>query len=397
MDQARSHLGDATALAPRVVEGAVVRAWHERKDIDSQEALDAFLREDVQHRSARALSRRAAAHRMGHYEGSDAGGNGHGRESGNGHGASVAVPSREESWEHVLRGVQGTSHSASAHAEAHLHSRHDAAEHVKAIAAPRSWKAPVLGGVALLLVIAAGVFWIDRLGRDSAIVRAVNAEGGRAVTTNVGEMAMVTLDDGTRVRLAPDATITIPKAFGPDLRAVKLNGAADFQVGPGEGDFRVVARDAVILATGTRFTVYAYEADEAATIVVQEGSVRVRTPSADTPLAAGAALVSDASGLRPATAGEVEEATAWTQQRLAIINRPLSRVLPQIRRMYATDIRVQDAGILARPVTVRASLDSLTSAIAAVESSAKVKFGWAGQNMIFENAAPVVQAGEKTP
>lgn len=387
--QARSQLGDAPSLAPKVVEGAVARAWHERSTIGSQEQLDQFLRDDIQHRSARALSRRIAAHRLGHHNGDD-----HGSHSP----TAAGEPDAEESWQHVLRGVQGTSHSASAHAEAHLISRHDAAEHVKAVTAPRPWKGLVMGGVAVLLLIAAGVFFMDRAGREASVVRAVNAPGARPVATSAGQMAVITLDDGTRVRLAPDATISIPEKF-PTTRAVKLSGAADFEVAPGgSSEFRVVARDAIVTATGTRFTVYAYDMDEAATVVVHEGTVAVRSGDTSTPVSSGAALVvKDGQPVRTASAAEVEEATAWTQQRIAVINRPLSKVLPQFRRMYDTDIKVQDADILDRPVTFRASLDSLAAAIAAVEASAKVRFGYAGQNMIFENATPVVQAGARKP
>lgn len=392
IEQARSHLGDATGLAPRVVEGAVCRAWHEREGITSREELDTFIADDIRHRSARALSRRVAAHRLGHHGGEE--------ESHAAPSASAATaPDAETSWQHVLSGIQGTSHTASAHAEAHLVMRHDAAEHVKAIAAPRSWKGPLLIGLAAVLLIAAGMAWMDRAGRDAAVVRAVNSQNGRDVATSAGQMAMITLDDGTRVRLAPDATLRIPEAFGKTIRAVRLDGAGSFEVAPGgKGDFRVVARDAVVIATGTRFTVYAYDLDEAATIVVHEGSVEVRAGDASRPVAATEAIViPDRSELRVASAEEVEEATAWTEQRIAIVNKPLSRVLPQFRRMYDTDIKVQDAEILRRPVTLRASLDSLSAAIAAVEASAKVRFGYVGENMVFENAVPVVQAGGKQP
>ena len=62
--EARAELGDnARALAPKVVEGAFVRAWDARARFRTPAEVHAFLVEDVHHAAARALSRRSAAHR----------------------------------------------------------------------------------------------------------------------------------------------------------------------------------------------------------------------------------------------------------------------------------------------------------------------------------------------
>src|SRR6185503_592524 len=61
---ARSQLGDATALAPRVVETAFVNAWNHRATLKTQDDVKNMLSEEVKHGSARALSRRASASRF---------------------------------------------------------------------------------------------------------------------------------------------------------------------------------------------------------------------------------------------------------------------------------------------------------------------------------------------
>src|SRR5437762_10651974 len=65
LSQARQELGEAVSLAPRVAEGAFVRAWDARARIQSQEELKQFLRNDVKTASARALSRRRAIQESG--------------------------------------------------------------------------------------------------------------------------------------------------------------------------------------------------------------------------------------------------------------------------------------------------------------------------------------------
>src|SRR5215207_11336089 len=60
-EEARADLGaDARALAPKVVEGAFVRAWDARARFRTVEEVHQFLVEDVHHAAARALSRRAS-------------------------------------------------------------------------------------------------------------------------------------------------------------------------------------------------------------------------------------------------------------------------------------------------------------------------------------------------
>ena len=68
LETASRELGAAAPLAPRVVEAAFVRAWEQRDRFQTRTGLDAFLADDVHHGVARTLSRRAAAHRLGHHD-----------------------------------------------------------------------------------------------------------------------------------------------------------------------------------------------------------------------------------------------------------------------------------------------------------------------------------------
>src|SRR5215208_3898573 len=63
--EARAKLGEAVALTPRVLEGAFVHAWQQRERFQTPAELHEFLVAEVHHEAARALSRRAGAHRMG--------------------------------------------------------------------------------------------------------------------------------------------------------------------------------------------------------------------------------------------------------------------------------------------------------------------------------------------
>ena len=62
---AKAQLGEATALAPRVVENAFLAAWTQRMNINSREQLQTMLADEIRHGSARALSKRVSGARFG--------------------------------------------------------------------------------------------------------------------------------------------------------------------------------------------------------------------------------------------------------------------------------------------------------------------------------------------
>ncbi|HKP15896.1 MAG TPA: hypothetical protein VJT85_07525, partial [Gemmatimonadaceae bacterium] len=97
-EEARTDLGpDARALVSKVVEGAFVRAWDARARLRTPVEVHQFLVEDIHHAAARALSRRAGAHRL----------------AGGGHASAHAVreETSEEAWTHIMQALHGESHS----------------------------------------------------------------------------------------------------------------------------------------------------------------------------------------------------------------------------------------------------------------------------------------------
>ncbi|MDQ6635480.1 MAG: FecR domain-containing protein [Gemmatimonadota bacterium] len=371
--EARTDLGpDAAVLSTKVVEGAFVRAWDARAQLATPEALHKFLVDDVHHAAARALSRRAAAHRLG----GDAAHTAH----------TTAETTPDQSWAHIQHALHGEAHSPQALAEAAAISRHEAAEHIVGVTREKPLWAILAVGAVVLAALIGVVLWIDHLDADAKIARAVNAADSRVVSSVPAQVGIVSLDDGSKVRLAPESKLTIPKNFGPELRAVKLEGAASFEVAPGQSkEFRVLARNAAVVAKGTKFTVRAYPNDPAVSVVVDEGSVEIRRANEETPLAAGAALViPDSGATRPASPDERVEADGWRKGTLAITKQPLREVLPQLKRWYGLNIMVQQPKLLERPVSMVVSLDSSRAAIRAVEASTGLEFGYIGQTMVFK-------------
>ena len=392
--KARAALGDdAATLTPKVVEGAFVRAWDARDGLATPAQLGAFLNDDVQHAAVRALSRRAGAHRLSEHES-----RGGAHETHAAHAPTPVTIDPDESWSHVLRAVRGEGHSQRALDETAAIARHEAAGHI--VVATRegpAWKPIGLGVAALVVVLAIG-YWVEKAGADVNATAAVNAPDARVVNSAPAQVGLVTLDDGSKVRLAPDSKLSIPTGFGPKLRAVKLSGAANFDVAKGAAtEFRVYAGDALVVATGTSFSVRSYPEDSATTVVVSEGKVEVRQGTDIRSLDAGSAVyVGVGVAPRLASPSERDDADAWRNGNITITNRQLRDVLPELKRWYNLDIKVPEGALLARKVTLRASLDSSRQAIRGVEQSAGLRFDYDGPTMVFRDAtSPVTPTRSK--
>ena len=66
------------------------------------------------------------------------------------------------------------------------------------------------------------------------------------------------------------------------------------------------------------------------------------------------------------------------------IARQLRDVVQELNRWYGVDIKVPELKALDRPASVDAPLDSMRVAIAQVEKSADVQFGYEGPVMVFK-------------
>ena len=391
--EARAKLGEgAAAGAPRVVEMAFRRAWAERQRLTTEQEAVAFLHAAVQDGASRELSRRAAAHHLG----------GKGAGEGGAHHAPPPVASPEQQLEQTWGKLHAALHPEERPDVGHEQAqalRHEAAQHVASLAAGRSWRGAALVGVIAVALAGAGVWYIDKLGAEGRVTRALTASDAKSYPAAAGQFAIVTLDDATKVTLAPMSKLTVPKRFGDGMRVVGVSGAATFAVAPGgEQPFQVRAGNAAVIATGTTITVAAYPGDAGVIVKLHDGTATVKVGEAEHSVASGSTiLVQPDGGVRAATAAEQDEALAWTERRIALADRPLRTLVQQMNRLYGVDIKVTEAALLDRPGSVRAPLDSMRTAIAQVEQSTGAAFSYDGKTMIFRSKEAGKEKGAPRP
>jgi len=376
---ARSELGpEAAGYAQRVTERAFLNAWNARLQLQTADELRAFLTEDVRHGAARAKSQQAVAHRFATHT--------HELPHATQMHHAITDVTAAETWTHLEHALHGDAHQPYALEASRAALRHEAAEHIAHVEQRGRWWI----AAAIIVVAAIAIFgvmrWLDRASAESRIAQAVNGNDVRSLTSVAGQIGDVTLGDGSTARMAPESKLTIPQAFGPDLRGLRLEGAAAFTVAPVNGEnFTVFAGPAVIVATGTAFTVRAYPNDPATTVVVTQGTVHVQRGADARDVRAGEALVvPETAPLRVATAAERDAADAWRTGTVAITDERLGDVLTELRRWYALDIHVQHPPLLDRRVTVRAPLGARNDAIHAVEQSTGLQFGYVDSTMVLQ-------------
>jgi transmembrane sensor len=374
--EARTHLKDAEAAAPRIVEALFLRAWDQRTEFKSSADVDAFFAAELPHAAARELARRASAHHFG--------------AQGGKHAAARAEPagSVDESWDRIHRTLH-PDHAATSGAIKE-HSRHDAAAHVKGLAKKRNY---VIPGVIVVLSIAAALGiskYLNRLGEEGGVISALKANETKAHLTRDNQIAKVALTEGSAVKLAPDSKLVVADEFSGDkMRVIQLQGAAQVDVSAGQSaPFQIRAFSAVVNAPSGSVIIRTYDDDSSVTLIAKGDADSLRVGKLWRPMAAGAALhVSRDGTVGDATPGQFLEASTWVDDTVSVANRTLKEAVDQLRAWYGTKVVVLDSSLLTRPVTMQASLNSATDAIAAIEKSANVKFGYEGQGMVFRDAA----------
>lgn len=91
-----------------------------------------------------------------------------------------------------------------------------------------------------------------------------------------GQRSLITLDDGTKVWLNAQSTLSYPVSYKADKRIVELNGEGYFEVEKNEDmPFIVRTKQYDIEVLGTNFNVLAYESNDLFETSLLKGSVKV--------------------------------------------------------------------------------------------------------------------------
>ncbi|MBB4099426.1 FecR family protein [Sphingomonas kyeonggiensis] len=222
----------------------------------------------------------------------------------------------------------------------------------------RGWRPSrrvVLAGAALAPV-AAGASWLL-------------LPMARAYQTATGEQLVVSLGDGSRIRLNTDSRLHVDA--GDTGRRVTLErGQAFFEVKHDPArPFEVRAGKAAIRAAGTQFDVH--RSDEAVQVVLTQGSVSVDAGAGVPPTllkAAGECATIGPAGALAVSHVDVEAATSWTTGRLVFHATPLANAIAEANRYSRTRIELEDPSLAGAKVNGSFETGDMDSFVAAVSA-----------------------------
>ena len=338
--------GDAAA-GSAVAELAMIQLWENRGNVENAAELDHAIHSAVRSAVTREQRRRAA------------------------NKDTNKTPGTEESaWAHISAEVsKGPGGFAGPkHATPRVH-----------VAKPKSdgggRGALIAVGVLLLIGAAYGAYYVVTKGTHDLAASSYTLPDAKNVAVTPGQRGNLPLGPGDTIAIGSDTKIVEGGDYGTKVRAVRVDGTASFNVSAGV-HFEVTAKNANIVPTAAAvFAVRDYADDAGVIVSVKAGEVKVDAGKESRTLAAGKAIVVAKDGtMSEPTADAVDQAFSWTDGKLDFTNAPLKVVMSEMARWYNVPVTAKDTSLYSRPVTMSVELKSSKDAIAALETSANVKF-----------------------
>lgn len=168
------------------------------------------------------------------------------------------------------------------------------------------------------------------------------------VKVPLGQMAEITLNDGTHIWLNSGTTLRYADNFGNEVREVKLDGEAFFKVKKDEIPFKVKLNRSEVEVLGTSFAALSYKEDNISQVTLVEGSLKINNASGE-----------EITRLNPKEQVYIPENPedfsvkkvntrfyqSWTERKIEFDNEKLSDVARRLERWYNVDIHFKQAEI----------------------------------------------------
>lgn len=220
-------------------------------------------------------------------------------------------------------------------------------------------------GLAILLILAGG--FALRVAAD-----------GHTYATGPAEQRIITLEDGSRLRLDTRTRLTV--RFSPSQRRVALlSGQALFDVAHDtHRPFTVLAGDTQVRAVGTRFDVRR-DGDQARVVLI-EGVVEVKHAKTSAPVRLQGGQELTKASPQP-QAADLAAATDWTEGRIRFHATPLRDAVAEVNRYGRQEIVLEPGPIGDRQVSGVFNAGDTQAFLVAVEDlfGLKAEADWSGR------------------
>ena len=200
--------------------------------------------------------------------------------------------------------------------------------------------------------------------------RVEHAYAMQTYATHLYQQAIVNLDDGTRITLAPQTTVRVMR-FSARSRTIELDsGEAYFEVMHASASpFMVRSGATTAQVLGTAFLVRHDAGDAHVRVSVTDGKVRVMTaarPAGVTLTVGQTGDVTD-STTQVSTTNDLTPGIEWASGRIMFRHIPLTTVLHTVEKWYGYHFRYSDRTLGTQSVTMMISTRSSAEALATIE------------------------------
>lgn len=188
------------------------------------------------------------------------------------------------------------------------------------------------------------------------------------IYTNKGAKSIITLPDGSTVKLNSDTKLVFPDKFIGSTREIFVTGEAFFDVKPNPDTPMVVSTDknVFIKVTGTKFNIRAYKNESSTKATLYSGKIEVLGKNKE-----GAPYVM--TSMKPNESYEVREnvqplkvlkadtlkLSAWTRGELLFEYTPLSDVIKELERWHGASFEVANERIYNHKFSAKFKQESL--------------------------------------
>jgi len=344
-----THQGGDANFGPPVAELAMLELWGNRANIENGEELTNAIQAAVRGGVTREQRRRASA-------------------KGDAKPAGGTVDSV---WSRISAEVAKGSGAPAA--PKHTGAAKPRAEKVKTDGGRGGM---IAVGVLLLVAVVVGGYFVMQSGAHGVATSSYTLPDAKQVSVQQGQRGNLPLGPGDTAAIGSDSKVTVGGDYGTKVRAVRVDGSANFRVSNGVR-FEVNAKDLSLITDGGSFAVRAYKDDAASIVRVKEGTVKVDGPKESRTVEAGKSLSIAKDGTMSEPAAEVvEQALGWTDGKISFTNATLKTVTNEFARWYDLPVTAKDTSLYSRTVTMSVALESKKDAIAALEQNANVKFSY---------------------
>ncbi len=153
------------------------------------------------------------------------------------------------------------------------------------------------------------------------------------------------LPDGSKVWLNTNSSLRFPAQFGGNERVVYLDGEGFFEVAADKlHPFKVIAKQAEVVATGTAFNVSGYASDNRVIASLLEGHVQVWKSGSETiSLPAGYEVSCyDGEGVGMPHVADMDRVLAWKNGAFSFDDKTIVAALREVARWYDVVIEVEE-------------------------------------------------------